>query len=61
MSFIGPQIADLDMIHDPRSIDPLILPTGQLLSSAEARVTNSNNYPISRRELVRDSGSKGNK
>ena len=27
MSFIGPQIAELDMIHDPRSIDPLILPT----------------------------------
>ena len=27
MSFICPQIAELDMIHDPRSIDPLILPT----------------------------------
>ena len=27
MSFIRPQIAELDMIHDPRSIDPLILPT----------------------------------
>ena len=25
MSFIGPQIAELDMIHDPRSIDPFIL------------------------------------
>ena len=28
MSFIGPQIAELlDMIHDPRSTDPVILPT----------------------------------
>ena len=27
MNFIGPQIAELDMIHDPQSIDPLILPT----------------------------------
>ena len=30
-----------------------------ILSTAEVRVTNSNNYPILR--LVRDSGSKGNK
>ena len=27
MSFIGPQIAELNMIHDLRCIDPLILPT----------------------------------